>query len=66
MYIQKCLAMFCNNPPQGRGEENGLTNPIGSEGEREEDAGANMASFLQAAADQTSSIALAVGKAEGA
>lgn len=65
MRAQQCLAILHNNPPQGRGEENGLSTPLGSEGGREEDAGANMASFLQAAADQAGLMALAEGKTEG-
>lgn len=65
MYVQQCLAICCNNPPQGRGEEDGLSTPIGSAGGREEDTGANRASFLQAAADQAGSMVLAGGKTEG-
>lgn len=40
MYVQQCLAIFCNNPPQG------LSIPIGSEGGREDDAVVYVASLL--------------------
>lgn len=55
-------AIFCNNAPQSRGEENGLLTPAGSEGGREEDGGASGASFPRAAADQTDSMALTEGE----
>lgn len=62
------IAIFCNNLPQGRAEENGRSNPVAAGGGREwgEDAGGNVASFLQAAADQMGLIALAEGETEGA
>lgn len=50
-------AIFCNNAPEGRGEEKWPLNPCRKDEGREEDAGANGASFLQAAADQTGSMA---------
>lgn len=65
VHAQQRLAILCNNPPQGRGVENGLSTPVESEVDREEDAGANVASFLQAAADQTGLMALAEGDTEG-